>query len=148
MTTNQVKPLLEGLKQEGWEVPKSDALISKLVPTGSYLDRTFSTKNGKKFFRQISNVPGGIDRVDRMSKLNKGKSSINQLVNEIPNGADFVKALATTRGGKTLGNWTSRARNGQNFNQTTGKIYTEKELTKELVKRFKEDLAQKQRDAN
>lgn len=141
VTAGDVKPLLQELSSEGWDVPESGTLIARLVPSGSYLDRTFSTRKGRKFFREISRVPGGIDRVERMSKLKAGKGSIGQLVNSAPFGSDFIAQMATTKVGRNMGKRAGNTRDGKNFNKPTGKIYTEEALMKELVVRFRTDLS-------
>ena len=142
VTTDDVKPLLKKLSKKGWNVPEQETLLARLVTTGSYLDRTFSSKKGQKFFREISKVPGGIDRVERMSNLKNGKGSINQLVN-FPRGSDLIKEMATTSVGRSFGSRGARTPAGQNLNQATGKIYTEKALVQELVARFNQDPARK-----
>ena len=138
ITTDDVKQLLKRLSKKGWDVPKSDELLARLIPSGSYLDQTFSTKKGMKFFREVSKVPGGVERVERMSQLRNGKGSINQLVS-FPNGSDLIKELSTTQAGRNLGNRGSRNSGGVNLNKPTGKIYVEKELIEELAKIYKQD---------
>ena len=141
VTTGDVVPLIKLLKQKGWDVPQSDKLISRLIKSGSYLDQTLSSENGQRFFRQISTVSGGVDRIERMSKLKNGKGSINQLIN-FPHGSDLVKELATTRVGRNLGNRGSRS-GASSLNESTGKIYTEKELISELARRYKADRSRR-----
>ncbi len=134
ITGGQVEPLIKKFAQQGWEIANPDLPMKRMIKSGSYLDKTMNSRKGKTFFRQISSIKNGMDRVERMLSTKNGRSSIRQLVFEIPRGADYIKALATTSNGKLLGN----RQNGQNFNKPTGKIYTEKQLTEYLTKLFEQ----------
>ena len=138
ITTGDVGPLLQLLKKKGWSVPQRSTLTSRLTKTGSFLDKTLSSKNGENFLGEVSKVPGGADRIERIAKLKNGKGTLNQLL-KFPHGSDLIKELATTKVGRNLGRYAAKREDGKDFNKPTGKIYTESELVKELVKRFKED---------
>lgn len=70
VTTKHVKPIVQLLGRKGWQVPAQDKLLARVIQSGSFLDQTFSTPEGKKFFREISRYPGGVDRVEHRGIVN------------------------------------------------------------------------------
>lgn len=144
ITDQQVKPLFTDFAKSGWEIDNQDEILKRVTKSGSFMDRTMNQGNGRKFFRSISRHKNGIDRVERMSKLKTGRSSIDRLINKIPNGSDFIKALATTQHGKIFGQ-IHQSKGSKNFNNSTGKIYTEKQLTEFMTVLFEEEIKKRQK---
>lgn len=142
ITTQQVQPLLAKFSAKGWDVPRQDLVLAKVTKSGSYLDQTMNSGKGKRFFREINGSPGGIDRVERMSNMKNGRNSIEQLVNKTPRGSDFINALATSKHGQILGDWSGPTQTGQALNQPTGKIYTEEQLIQFFQTLYQQSKAQ------
>ena len=139
ITNQQIEPLIRLFDEAGWKIQNTELLLRRFIKTGSYLDQVMnSSPKGRVFFRQITSFKNGMDRVERMSVMKAGKSTIRQLVYEMPGGADYVKALATTKHGQKLGHIVRQSKNGQNFNKPTGKLYNEEQLIEHLEKLYKE----------
>ena len=139
ISSSQVEELFGRFERLGWTVEAKSDILARVVKSGSFLDTTMNSAKGKKFFRQVNQSKNGADRLERMLALKNGRSSIRQLVYEIPNGADYVKALATSRHGKVVDRGVNRSSAaGKNFSKPTGKIYIEEALTEELVTLFEQ----------
>ncbi len=136
LTTRDVKPLFDLLARAGWEVQNRDEILNRVIPSGSFLGKTLRTAKGDQFYRKISRNSGGMDHVERLSKLPHGQKSIQRLVYELPMGADFIKAISTSAGGEYLDRSVSKTRKGKNFGKKTGRIYTEDALSTALQASF------------
>ncbi len=124
--------LLTALEAKGWKVHDKAALLKRVLKDDDFLVRQFNDEKGREFLRKIENLPEGIDRVDRLSRLPQGEMSVSDLIHKIPNGAEWIEAMTTTRRGKILGERLSNSLDGRNFNEPTGACYRLSELAKEI----------------
>lgn len=124
VTQSGVVKLLDALEAKGWQVRERDKLIARVLKDDEFLVRQFSDEAGQAFLRRIEHLPGGIDRVDRLSQLPQGEMSVNDLIRKVPNGAEWIEAMTTTRRGEIEGERLSNAEAGRNFNEPTGRLYT------------------------
>jgi hypothetical protein len=120
------------LKKRGWSCPHEKEIIERMLVEDEFLVSVLSTSKGQEFLGKIRAYPDGIDRLDRMSRLPYGKESVTDLVNKVPNGADWIKALTTTMQGMKVGESLSKAEKGKDFNKPTGRIYFVEQFVKHL----------------
>jgi hypothetical protein len=132
ITREATQALLVKLQEKGWQVKDEDELLERLLPEGDFLVKQLQDTKGREFLRKIQKYPGGVDRLDRLARMPQGKNNVNDLIRKVPNGADWIQAMTTTKEGKRLGKSLSNTRSGKNFNQTTGKIYFVPQLAQEL----------------
>jgi hypothetical protein len=136
VTQSGVVKLIKALEAKGWQVRDKQELLERVLKDDDFLVRQFSDEAGQAFLRKIEHLPGGIDRVDRLSRLPQGQQSVNDLIRKVPNGAEWIEAMTTTRRGEILGDRLSNAEAGRNFNKPTGRLYTVPALANEVFERL------------
>jgi len=144
----EVQALLPMLARMGWHVPRPKSLLGSIPGDRSFLVQQLrgSGKAGRLFMRQIAGLPGGYDRLDRLSRIPQGHQTIVRLL-QGPDGHKMVEYMTSSHGGSELGKMLSRAPGGKQFNQPTGRIYTTYQLVHELQRRYKAPSATKKPSA-
>ena len=132
VTQSTARKVVVTLRKHGWAIKNESELLGKILPDNDFLVQQFVDKKGREFLRRIENLPGGIDRVDRLARMPQGRANVNALIRKIPNGSDWIAAMTTTRRGKILGKRLSNAPTGTNFNLPTGRIYQFNDFAKEI----------------
>ena len=137
ITSSDVDLLFRKLERINWKVAVADRkdILKLTLSNSDWMARQFSSDRGKDFMRQIADLPGGYDRVDRLRRMPYGAQQIGDLIRS-PDGYKLFEYMTTTQGGKNLGGLLLRGVNGEDFNQPTGRIYTELDLTKRLKKSY------------
>lgn len=116
----------------GW-TPSDAAEINKLLLADqAFLVAELRTKAGRKFMADIHRLPGAYDRLDRLSAMAQGASTVRRLIAG-PDGYKLLEYMTTTSGGRALGQQLSTSPGGRDFNAPTGRIYT----TSQLIARLK-----------
>jgi hypothetical protein len=123
----QVRAALAQVDAAGWKVPDQDKLLGRVLADNSFIVRELSTPEGRKFMRRLAQRAGTYSRLDQLSTLQNGQSTIRHLI-ETKQGDDFITYLATTSGGKNLGKMMAGTQGGVDLNKPTGRIYTSDEL--------------------
>ncbi|MBJ42739.1 MAG: hypothetical protein CMJ80_05565 [Planctomycetaceae bacterium] len=123
VTQGPTRQALAAFKQKGWQVQDAPELLKRVLPDNDFVAKQFRDEKGRAFLRKIENLPGGIDRVDRLSRIPEGRASVKALIHKVPNGAEWIQAMTTTRRGEILGERLSNAPTGHQFNSPTGRIY-------------------------
>jgi hypothetical protein len=135
LSQKRVASVIGQLKAAGWDVPQSRELLARVPAENEFLVRALSTRQGVAFMRSISTMSGGYDRVDRLSRLPNGQQLVERLVSG-PDGYKLIAYLSESRGGHELGTMLGRTAQGVDFNRSTGRIYTAKQLLDELEKLY------------
>lgn len=131
LSKGYVEPIFGELEKLGWKVADRAEII-KLVPGDRELLVTMLRNDeSRDFMRGIENFPGGYDRVDHLSRLSDAQTLLWRLTAG-PDGYKMVEYLTTAPGGEVMGEYLSQAPNGKNFNQRTGRIYTEVQFIAKL----------------
>jgi hypothetical protein len=134
-----VEPLLKKLAEAGFTLKKPEDLL-KILPTKiEFIYVQLNTPAGRKFMRQIAAYPNGYDRLDRLSRLPRGKQTVRDLIRG-PGGEKMIEYMATSDGGIELGKQLSQAPNGGGFNSATGRIYTVSDLLGYLKDKYDAQL--------
>jgi hypothetical protein len=123
ITRSQVEPLLGQEKSMGWLGAERAAILARLLNDEDFLVTELRTPAGRAFLPQIANYPGGLDRLDHLSRLNQGKKSVRNVI-RVRDGYKLIETLATTPNGTALGKSLSKSPGGADFNKPTGRIYT------------------------
>ena len=144
LTRNRVKPLFRQLQKLGWSVKAEKEILNRIHAESDYLSQQLGTKKGKVFMRRVSRMPGGYDRLDHLLAMPYGKRNIRDFINE-PGGFLMIEYMTTTKGGKNLGKYLSKAKTGTGFNKPTSYIYTETELMQALKKAYEKEFGKKQK---
>ena len=132
ITRSQVKPLFKDLRLLGWKVSDEKMILHKILVDHDFLARELRSPKGKKIMREISSTPGIYDLLKQMSNLRGGTKTVHQLL-QLPNGAENIKTLKTTKRGKTILDGLQKgAPKGTNINKPTGMIFTQAQLQKQL----------------
>ncbi|HUE15944.1 MAG TPA: hypothetical protein VMR25_17365 [Planctomycetaceae bacterium] len=135
LTVTMVELLFRKLEKINWKVADRRDILKSVLPDSDWMARQFSWQNGRDFMRQVADLPGGYDRVDRLRRMPYGQQQMADLMRG-PDGYKLFEYMTTTQGGKNLGNMLSHGVNGEDFNRPTGRIYTEIDLIKRLKKSY------------
>jgi hypothetical protein len=144
ITREEVDPLLVKLQRMGLPLPDAKEILAKVPSKGEGFVALLSTRDGRKFMRQISTFENGYDRVDRLSRIPLGQQTLRDLIRG-PDGYKMVEYMTTAQGGKELGRQLSNTPNGANFNAPTGRIYTDEQLLTRLERSHAAALKAKKR---
>jgi hypothetical protein len=135
ITVSVVEMLFRKLEKINWKVADRKDILKQVLPDSDWMARQFSGDRGREFMRHIADLPGGYDRVDRLRRMPYGQQQIVNLIGG-PDGYKLFEYMTTTQGGRNMGKMLSQGVNGENFNQPTGRIYTELDLVKRLKKSY------------
>jgi hypothetical protein len=127
ISQKQVRAALAQVDAAGWKVPDQNKLIGRVLADNSFVVRELFTPEGRKFMRRVAQHAGTYSRLDQLSTLQNGQSTIRHLI-ETKQGDDFITYLATTSGGRNLGTMMAGTQGGVDLNKPTGRIYTSDEL--------------------
>ena len=133
---NQAAKLMKDLRARGWKLCATEALLQKIPTPDEFLVQQLRTAAGKKFMRNISKMPLGYDRLDRLAQLPQGQQTIRDLIRG-PGGYKLIDYMTGASGGKQLGKMLSNSPQGRDFNGPTGKIYTATAFTQWLAQNNK-----------
>ncbi|MBU4272528.1 MAG: hypothetical protein KKE86_05480 [Planctomycetes bacterium] len=131
ITRKKVEPLLVRLQEMGLPLPEKKEILDAVPVEGEFLAGQLSTPAGWKFMRQISRYPDAYDRLDRLSRLPRGRQTVRDLIRG-PDGYKMIEYMTTAAGGKELGKMLSNSPNGKKFNAPTGRVYTAEILLERL----------------
>lgn len=133
LNQRHVEAALSAVAAAGWEVPHAEKIVALALPDNSFLVGELATPDGRRFMRKIAANPGTYSRLDRLSQLNHGQQIVSQLVGDV-GGDTFITYLATTNGGRNVGQMMAGTPNGTDLNLPTGRIYTADDLLAALKK--------------
>ena len=146
LTVGDVTPLFPKLEKLGWKVADQKKILQLFLPDNDDMVKRLRTPKGCAFMQHVGKMPLGYDRLDRLRKMPYGQYRIRELV-DAPKGHEMIEYMTTTPNGKNLGKQLTNATNGQDFNQPTGKLYTEKALIERLKKSHDAEAARQSKTA-
>ncbi|MCP4189533.1 MAG: hypothetical protein GY768_02775 [Planctomycetaceae bacterium] len=136
ITQQQVDKLLRAMLKKEWVVSNQDRqhLLNRILRNDAFLAKELNaTKRSRHFLQKIKSYPGGIDRLDKIAQMPRGKRDVHAMIYNIPNGNDWIKGMTTTAYGRRMGNSISRWQKDA-FNKKTGRLYTVEMLAPEMVR--------------
>lgn len=131
LTEASVSPVFKSLEDLGWSVKEKKEIEKLFLPENDWLVKQFRSKKGQAFMRNVAKNPDGFDRLDRLRRMPGGERQVADLV-QSPDGFKMIEYMSTTQGGKNLGKQLSKGKRGENFNEPTGRLYTERQLIDRL----------------
>ena len=140
ISQTDVKGVLAALKDAGWEVAEPSKLLELTLEDSNFLVRQARSQAGTKFLRGVAGDKLPLDRLDRLSRMPGGQNLVQTII-QLPDGQKLMGKHPTPG----LGDLTELLPKGANgltpvekdFDQPTGRIYTESELLAELQERWK-----------
>jgi hypothetical protein len=141
LSRGDARGVLEQLEARGWKVDESEELLEKFLDDGHFLVRELRTPTGQRFARGVANDRLVFDRLDRLTGMPGGQQLIHDMM-RLPDGQQLMSQRPTP-GFTDLTILLPKQANGRtprdrNFNQPTGKIYTEEGLLSALEERWKQ----------
>jgi len=137
LTSKDAPAVFKKVESLGWKVADRKEIEKQFLPETDWLVKQLRTDDGQKFMREIARNPSGFDRIDRMRKMPYGDRQLVDLIHS-PEGYKMIEYMTTTPGGKNLGKSLSQGKQGKDFNEPTGRIYTEKQFLERLKQSHKE----------
>lgn len=131
LSRDQAAAVLERLAQLGLRPADREQILQQIPAAEEFLVAELRTPQGRQFMADIAAYPGAYDRLDRLSRLPRGKQMVRDLIRG-PDGYKLIEYLTTAPNGHELGRQLSRTPKGKQFNQPTGRIYTEAMLLERL----------------
>jgi len=129
-----VEPILLELMERGiTPLGSREELYEPFLTERDFLVQVFRSTAGKAFMRQVNQIPGAYDRLERLSWLPEGKEMIEQLIAD-PAGAETFKRLISPEGIKALEPRLASHPRGRNFSKPSGHIHTAAQLLSRLEK--------------
>lgn len=137
LSQSDVAPVFDALEKLGWKVADREEILKRVPGDRELMVRMLRSDPDRAFMRDSQKYPGGYDRIDHLSRLSDAETLLGRLTAG-PDGYKMIDYMTTTPWGKTMGEMLSQDPNGQGFNQSTGRIYTEQQL----IARLKQSYAQ------
>ena len=132
ITRSQVQPLFAQLQRLGWTVSDRNEILGQVPGDSDFLVRQLRTRRGRTFMRQIGSNPDTYDRLERISRLPRGRLTVSELIQRPGKGSDVINYLADNPKGIQASKQMSRKVTGTKFDKPTGRIYTVKMLLDRL----------------
>jgi hypothetical protein len=140
ITRSLSEPVFKKLAAAGWTVPDQAKILPRLPADSDFVVQQLSSTAGKEFMRSISSYADGYDRLDKLSKLPDGKSSIRTLVKG-PGGYKLLQLMTSETGRPQIADLLSHSPKGRTFDEPTGKLYTVDALLERLEQSYQAQLA-------
>jgi len=123
ISRSQAEPVFKELADLGWTVADQRAILSTFPADADFIVKELRTTPGRKFMRSIALYPDAYDRLDRLSRLPEGQSSIRTLIKG-PGGYKLLDFLTSPTSRQQAGELLAHSPAGHDFNRPTGRIYT------------------------
>jgi hypothetical protein len=127
--------IMDELKHLGWTPAGADQMRDAVLPDKSLLIQESRSTAGRNFMRRVGHNPQGFDRLEHLSRLINGRQTVQRLI-QLPEGYKFMDYMTNTPGGREMGKMLSHDPGGKDFNEPTGRIYTEEQLLKALEQSY------------
>jgi hypothetical protein len=135
ITKTQVDSLLKHMSKQGWVVKPAEreAIIDRVLDDNSFMVQQLTTAKGRSFLNRIRNLPNGIDRVERIAEMPKGKRDVQALIYRVPDGHKWIEALTVPKNGVRLNQNFNRSAHGSKMYEETDRLYFAHQLIEELA---------------
>ena len=140
---SDVHKVLAKLETHDWTPADREKILKATPGDEEFIVQRLRAPEGANFMRHVATYPDGYDRVDRMLHLPNGPAYVADLITN-PGGYKLFQYMTTAPGGIEMGRMLSETPDGQNFNESTHRLYTEERLLARLHKSYD---AEKQRRA-
>jgi hypothetical protein len=128
---SDVEATLTKLAALGWKPLEAPKLIKAAHADNDFIVARLREPEGWRFMRHVATYPEGYDRVDRLLRMPRGETMVADLITN-PGGYQLFEYMTTAQGGIEMGRMLERIPSGQDFNDPTGRLYTEKQFLSRL----------------
>ncbi len=135
ISRDQASAVLDRLARLGFRFPDREQILEQVPAADEFLVAELRTRKGRRFMEDIATYPRAYDRLDRLSRLPRGKQMVRDLIRG-PDGYKLIEYMTTAPGGRELGRQLSDTPKGKDFNEPTGRIYTEIMLVERLKQSY------------
>ncbi len=137
ITREDVREILERLADHGVVPRDAEEIVEDSLEEGAFLVQLLSSERGRRFMRKTKKEKLIYDRLDRIAAVPQGKKTLRNVV-RLPDGHRYAP-IRPARGTPTLldllpKRGSSRTRSIKDYTKPTGKIYTQSDLEKRLLK--------------
>jgi hypothetical protein len=132
-----VEPIFNELIGLGFMPADTEELYDAFIPDMALLIQMLRPESGREFMRQIRDIEGAYDRLERLSWLPGGHVALGQLINA-EDAAEKVRLLTSAAGAAAIRKQFPDDQRAQNFDRPTGHIHTAAQLLKHLEKIHKQ----------
>jgi hypothetical protein len=136
ISRSQAEPVFAKLAELGWAVADKAAILSSLPADSDFIVKELRTTQGRKFMRSIASYTDAYDRLDKLSQLPEGRSSIRTLIKG-PGGKKLIDFLTSSTGRPQAGELLANSPHGHDFDGATGRIYTLDALVERLEQSYR-----------
>lgn len=136
ISKTQVETLLKQMNKQGWVVKPEDreAIMERVLDDNSFMVKQLTTAKGRSFLNQIRSLPNGIDRVERIAEMPKGKRDVHALIHQVPDGHKWIQQLTVPKAGIRLNQNFKRSAHGSKMYKETNRLYFADQLIEQLAK--------------
>lgn len=144
LSRSMVEPLFDQLGLMGWKVLDKKDILRHVPKETDFVVRALRSESGRPLMRKVASMPGGYDRLYRLSVLPHGRQTIADLIRG-KGGAQFIEYLTRSPGGHNLGRMLENTPNGADFNKPVGFLFTEDALLKRIEASYRAEKKRRER---
>ena len=135
ITTKDVRRMLKALRGGGWTPQDYKKILEESLPADAKLVSILSTRAGTSFMRKVKDDELIFDRMDRISEVSGGPRMLQDIA-KLPDGDKLAKMKRPHGVPGFLDllpkNASGKVRSIKNYDEPTGRIYTETQLLERL----------------
>lgn len=139
LSQSEVAPILDILREQGIAAADHESTFDAFLPESAYLVFEMRSKHGREFMRKVSHLPMVYDRLERLTWVSQGKTTLRKLTTS-SDGVKQVEFLCSDKGAQEFEKLLAADPRGRNFHLPTGHIYTADQLLVHLEKLRKQAL--------
>lgn len=137
ITREDVREILARLAEHGVVPRDAEEILEDSLGEDAFLVQLLSSERGRRFMRKTKKEKLIYDRLDRIAAVPQGKKTLRDVV-RLPDGHRYAP-IRPARGTPTLldllpKRGSSRTRSIKDYTKPTGKIYTQSDLEKRLLR--------------
>jgi hypothetical protein len=140
---SEVHAALAKLETHGWTPVDREKIVKATPGDEEFIVQRLHAAEGLNFMRHVATYPDGYDRVDRMLHMPRGPTIVADLITN-PGGYKLFQYMTTAPGGFEMGRMLEDTPGGRDFNDSTGRLYTEEKLLARIRKSY--DTEKKRRE--
>lgn len=124
ITRRDVQPILAQLARKGFNADPSVIGFDPYLPDNHYLVGLLQTAKGAETLRQMKNMPGALDRLERLAHFPEGQKILRKVLLE-SKGTQGVERLLSPQGVRELELAYGNEPSMKNFDLVSGRVYDE-----------------------
>jgi hypothetical protein len=139
---SDVQKVLKQLAAAGWQPSDRRKLVADTLPASAPLTKILHSRRGRRFMRKVADDTLIYDRMDRVSRVSGGRRMLTDIA-KLPDGEKLAK-LRRPHGVPGFLDLLPKKASGKvrsirDYDEPTGRIYTEKQLVDRLRRSYRQD---------